>query len=94
MSELSITVRIAGRQFPLTIEREEEEMVRNAAKMVDEQFRFFSENYAVKDRADLLAMAALQMATTALKAKEASQPEEASEQALRELRDQLKSSLH
>lgn len=93
MSELSITVRIAGRQFPLTIERQEEEMVRNAAKMVDEQFRFFSDNYAVKDRADLLAMAALQMATTALKAKEAAHPDDASENALQELRDELKASL-
>ncbi|MFT6769029.1 MAG: cell division protein ZapA (FtsZ GTPase activity inhibitor), partial [Flavobacteriales bacterium] len=41
MSELSIKVKIAGRQFPLTIQREEEEAVRLAAKRVDEQFRFF-----------------------------------------------------
>lgn len=93
MSELSINIRIAGRQFPLTIEREEEEMVRNAAKMVDEQFKFFSDNYAVKDRADLLAMAALQMATAALKAKETSHQDDNSEIALAELRDQLKASL-
>lgn len=69
MSELSIKVKIAGKPFPLTIQRDEEEMVRKAAKMVDDQYRFFSENYAVKDKADLLAMVALQMATAAIQAK-------------------------
>ena len=67
MNELSIKVKIAGRQYPLTIPREDEEVVRNAAKMVEEQFRYFQDNYAVKDRADLLAMVALQSATASLK---------------------------
>jgi cell division protein ZapA len=92
MSELSITVKIAGRQFPLTIQREEEEAVRNAAKMVDEQFRFFSENYAVNDRADLLAMAALQMATAAQKAQKAAKAP-AQQAELENLRDMLRASL-
>lgn len=85
-------MRIAGRQYPLTIDREEEEMVRNAAKMVDEQFRYFQEHYAVKDRADLLAMVALQSATSALQAKQ-SPPDEASNEALEQLRDRLRESL-
>ncbi len=93
MSELSIKVKIAGRQFPLTIQREEEEAVRLAAKRVDEQFRFFQDNYAVKDRSDLLAMTALQMATLAMKA----QPEEENESKwqpeLEAIRDTLKDAL-
>lgn len=68
MSELSIKVKIAGRQYPLTIKREEEELIREAAKKVDDNVKFFQENYAVKDRQDLIAMTALQMATLALKA--------------------------
>lgn len=68
MSELSIKVKIAGRQYPLTIKREEEEIVREAARKIDNSLRFFQDNYAVKDRQDLMAMTALQMATLALKA--------------------------
>ena len=68
MSELSIKVKIAGRQYPLTIKRDEEELIREAAKKVDDNVKLFQENYAVKDRQDLIAMTALQMATLALKA--------------------------
>lgn len=93
MSELSIKVKIAGRQYPLTISREEEEQVRLAAKMVDDQFNYFRENYAVKDRADLLAMVALQSATASLKKStdESDAPSWADE--LTALRDTLRKSL-
>lgn len=67
MSELSIKVSIAGRTYPLTIKREEEELIRKAAKEVDDNVRTLQQTYAVKDKQDLLAMAALQMATNALK---------------------------
>lgn len=63
MSELSIKVTIAGRSYPLTIKRDEEEMIRKAAKSIDEQVNRFQANYAVKDKQDLLAMTALQLAT-------------------------------
>ena len=63
MSELSIKVTIAGRTYPLTIKRDEEEMIRKAAKSIDEQISRFGANYAVKDKQDLLAMTALQLAT-------------------------------
>ena len=67
MSELSIKVSIAGRTYPLTIKREEEETIRRAAKEVDDNVRALQQTYAVKDKQDLLAMSALQMATNALK---------------------------
>ena len=63
MSELSIKVTIAGRTYPLTIKRDEEEMIRKAAKSIDEQISRFGANYAVKDKQDLLAMTALQLST-------------------------------
>lgn len=92
MSELSIKVTIAGRQYPLTIPRADEEKVRKAAKMVDEQFNYFRENYAVKDRADLLAMVALQSATASLNApKGNTAPDHAEE--LKAVRDTLKEAL-
>ena len=63
MSQLSIKVNIAGRTYPLTIERSEEEMIRKAADNVHESIKDLKENYAVKDMQDLLAMTALQLST-------------------------------
>ena len=68
MSELSIKVNIAGRTYPLTIKREEEEAIRKAVVNINDRIRVFEENYAVKDKQDLLAMAALQSATEATEA--------------------------
>ena len=49
--------------YPLTIKREEEEMIRRAVKMINETVRSFQEKYAVKDKQDVLAMCALQWAS-------------------------------
>lgn len=71
MSELSIKVNIASRFYPLSIKPEEEENVRKAAKMINENIKNFEENYAVKDKQDLLAMAALEYASKILEKKSA-----------------------
>lgn len=63
MGQLSIKVNIAGRTYPLTIERSEEEMIRKAADNINESIKDLKENYAVKDMQDLLAMTALQLST-------------------------------
>ena len=39
MSQLSIKVNIAGRTYPLTIERSEEEMIRKAADNITRALR-------------------------------------------------------
>lgn len=63
MSEKSIKVTIAGRIYPVSVKPEEEERVREAAKRVDDSVKHLLDNYAVKDKQDLLAMTALQLAT-------------------------------
>lgn len=63
MSSLSIKVNIAGRTYPLTIAREEEEMIRKAAAEINKNIDILKKSYAVKDNQDLLAMTALQFAT-------------------------------
>lgn len=63
MSERSIKVTIAGRIYPITVKGDEEEGVRAAAKKVDDNIKHLLENYAVKDKQDLLAMTALQLST-------------------------------
>lgn len=65
MSEISIKLNIGNRTYPLTIQAHEEETIRQAAKLVNDQVKHLQENYAVKDMQDLLAMAALQVASKA-----------------------------
>lgn len=66
MDEFSITVTIADRIYRLTIERKEEEVVRNAVRLIDEKMKEYARSYAFKDRQDLLAMVALQKTTALL----------------------------
>ena len=69
LAELSIKVTIASRIYPLTIRVDEEEMVRKAAKYVNENIKNYSDNYATRDKQDLLAMVALELATKLLEEK-------------------------
>ncbi|TXC76915.1 cell division protein ZapA [Luteibaculum oceani] len=63
MSDLSIKITVGGRVYPLTVSVEEEEFIRKAADLIEDHVKKFQENYAVKDKQDLLAMTALQIAT-------------------------------
>jgi cell division protein ZapA len=63
MGELSIKIKIANRVYPLTVESSEEEGIRNAAEKINQSIGDFERMYAVKDKQDLLAMAALKVAT-------------------------------
>ncbi|REJ82336.1 MAG: cell division protein ZapA [Bacteroidetes bacterium] len=63
---LSIKVSIANRHYPLRITQEEQERVMKAAESVNKRIKEFEENYAVKDKQDLLAMCALQFASEAM----------------------------
>lgn len=66
MSELSIKVLIADRPYHLTIDRKDEEIIRKAAKTINNLLKKYSDNYAFKDKQDLLAMVALNFTTSAL----------------------------
>lgn len=60
---LKIKVSIADRVYPLTIKPEEEEHIRAAAKTIEGILKKYEEGYAVRDKQDLLAMCALQLAS-------------------------------
>ncbi len=68
MGEISIKINIADRVYPLKVNTEEEEIIRRAAKLINDRIKEFQENYAVKDKQDLLSMCVLHYATTSLKA--------------------------
>ena len=70
MGEISIKINIADRVYPLRINMEEEEIVRRAAKLINDRIKEFQENYAVRDKQDLLSMCVLHYATTTLKAEQ------------------------
>ncbi|MDO5971846.1 cell division protein ZapA [Flavivirga aquimarina] len=64
MSEkLKIKLSIANRVYPLTIEANQEEGLRRAAKNIEVMIKQFEQSYSVRDKQDVLAMCALQFAS-------------------------------
>lgn len=64
MSEkLKIKISIADRVYPLTIDPRQEEGLRKAAKQIELMTKSFEQNYAVRDKQDVLAMCALHFAS-------------------------------
>jgi cell division protein ZapA len=61
--KLKIKLSIADRVYPLTVDLSQEEGLRSASKKIDAMIKQFEENYAVRDKQDVLAMCALQFAS-------------------------------
>lgn len=89
MSELSIKVNIAGKTYPLTIKPEEEENIRKAARMINDNIKTLEENYAIRDKQDLLAMTALQFTTQLLESKSGTAESSEVDHRLKEINDAL-----
>jgi cell division protein ZapA len=68
MGEISIKINIADRVYPLKVNMEEEEIIRRAAKLINDRIKEYQENYAVRDKQDLLSMCVLHYATSTIKA--------------------------
>ncbi len=60
--KLKIKISIADRVYPLTVDASQEEGLRSASKKIDAMIKQFEQNYAVRDKQDVLAMCALQFA--------------------------------
>ncbi len=67
MDQLTITVRIADRDYKLTVARDEEEIVRKSVKVIEKRLTEYAKSYAFKDKQDLLSMIALHYTIEALK---------------------------
>ncbi len=59
-NKLSIRVNVADRFYPLRVDREDEEKIREAAKLINDKVLQYKQRYNDKDVQDFLAMAALQ----------------------------------
>jgi cell division protein ZapA len=77
MGEISIKINIADRVYPLKINVEEEEVVRRAAKLINDRIKEYQENYAVKDKQDLLSMCVLHYASASIRAEKKASNEDA-----------------
>ena len=63
MSEkIKIKLTIADRVYPLTISPDQESSLRTSAKKIEDMTKQLEQNYAVRDKQDVLAMCALQYA--------------------------------
>ena len=63
MSEkIKIKITVADRVYPLTISPDQEASLRVSAKKIDDMTKQLEQNYAVRDKQDVLAMCALQYA--------------------------------
>ena len=63
---LSIKVQIAERFYPLKIKRQDEEKIRQAARLINDKVLQYKQRYTDKDTQDFMAMAALQFVISLL----------------------------
>lgn len=70
MPEVSLKITIAGRTYPITVQTNERETVLKAASVLSEEIIRFEKEYDVRDKQDLLAMAALKIATLLVELKD------------------------
>ena len=70
MNELAISLNIADRPYRLSVEKDHEEFFRKATRLIEKRLKDYSLNYAYKDKQDLLAMVALEYATSFLQDEE------------------------
>ncbi len=70
MSEQAISLNIADRPYRLVVEKDHEELFRKATRLIEKRIKDYSLNYAYKVKQDLLAMVALEYATSFLQDEE------------------------
>ena len=74
--KLKIKLTLADRVYPMTITTDQEASLRASAKKIDSMIKQLQENYAVRDKQDVLAMCALQYAAQLEKQSENNEVEE------------------
>lgn len=58
MEELSIKIKIAEREYPMKVKRDDEERVRMASRLINEKLKSYKDQFGIDDKQDLLAMVA------------------------------------
>ncbi len=60
MAELSIKIKIGNREYPMKVRPEDESMVRQMGKLINEKMKVFQTRFGIQDKQDLLAMVAIE----------------------------------
>lgn len=84
---LKIKLTIADRVYPLSIHPNQEASLRNSAKKIEEMIKQLENNYAVRDKQDVLAMCALQFAAQLKQSDNQDSEDNTSESKINELID-------
>lgn len=90
--KLSIRINVADRYYPLKINRDDEEDIRKAARIINEKVLQYKQKYLDKDTQDFLAMAALQFVNQLIELESKTEKNDMSE-SLKELSDKIGSVL-
>jgi cell division protein ZapA (FtsZ GTPase activity inhibitor) len=90
--KLSIRVNVADRFYPLKVEKNDEEKIRRAAKMINDKVLMYKQRYVDKDTQDFLAMSALQFVISLIEEEERESTDDLPE-LLEELNRQIESVL-
>jgi cell division protein ZapA (FtsZ GTPase activity inhibitor) len=61
MSEVNIKVEVAGSVFPLKVNAEDEQNIKEAVDLINTKIAEFEKNYAIRDKKDVLGMVMLQL---------------------------------
>ncbi len=56
MNELSIRIKICDRIYPMKIKREEEALIRESAKIINDKISKYKNQFGTNDNQDLLAI--------------------------------------
>jgi len=75
MSEINIKVEIAGSVFPIKVNAEDEENIKEAVNLINTKIAEFEKNYAIKDKKDVLGMVTLQLVSQLYKQSSAAERE-------------------
>lgn len=67
MSETSIKIEIAGKEYPLKVKNEDVDLILKAASLIKEKITEFDKNYTVTDKKDVLSMVFLQTLSEMMK---------------------------
>jgi cell division protein ZapA len=90
--KLSIRINVADRYYPLKINRDDEEDIRKAARIINEKVLQYKQKYLDKDTQDFLAMAALQFVNQLIELEGKTEKNDLTV-TLKELNDQIVSAL-
>ncbi|MCC6252915.1 MAG: cell division protein ZapA [Bacteroidia bacterium] len=66
MSNLTVNLNIAGRNYPLKVKEGDIDKFKEAEEMINSKIALYERNFSVKDKQDLLAMCLINLANEIL----------------------------